>query len=727
MGFFSSRDRVSASMGNFRLVQEATNVASDSVSDSIFNNKNITDNLLDSILGSLALKADSLMRYAISHSALGINQGKYEGHTLIDDATLATVTATEVGATYGVAINSAIKANLTPVLAISEYLINSRGFDGTNINNPPNAISGAGSVTISTASYNKSNHTVTVTYQAGTTSQYYPYYTTFSTYNETVSVDPTLILGMPYVVTQYQLLNSSGQVTSGFHWWFYYIKSNTHPSIITIESHSDPENTFFPVIPIRRDNQDLTASFLQHTTLYKTSKTLLKKIGIDINQLSSNLNQNPSIGDIDHAYVLFACDLETTSQAGMTYLFDFFNNFVASQVYTSTYMTMHTTATNNYRIINDVVYGFNYEIKFIVANKTISTGSIGKIGHVTKQYQYVPFPPPPVDSNGDPITPIGFGYHEQSLSPSQLIIKKQITATTYETITVSGLYCEYSITGSSYAYPISASILDLIDGDADHKFLIPLHYHIAKSIPTLTRNALYEECLIMHVESYQVTHVKWYQRGFFKVFVNVVSFALIVFSVGQSAWLTTLVTAINSGAWAIVASMILKAIAISLIVSYGMKFVVQALGLENSIIAAVVAIAVAAATHKYDKLAGFLKAYELPTAEHLLQGTYALIGAIENYTQEKITDIQNQFSNFTAESELKLKLLEDAEDLLGTKHQVDPFYFMNYQDKFTQVPNESPDSFYNRTIHNNNIGVLTKNVISNYTDYLLKLPEVGYV
>jgi len=46
---------------------------------------------------------------------------------------------------------------------------------------------------------------------------------------------------------------------------------------------------------------------------------------------------------------------------------------------------------------------------------------------------------------------------------------------------------------------------------------------------------------------------------------------------------------------------------------------------------------------------------------------------------------------------------------------------------YIRLPTESPDAFYDRTIHTGNIGVLTLDTIESYTGLMLKLPEAKYV
>ena len=60
-----------------------------------------------------------------------------------------------------------------------------------------------------------------------------------------------------------------------------------------------------------------------------------------------------------------------------------------------------------------------------------------------------------------------------------------------------------------------------------------------------------------------------------------------------------------------------------------------------------------------------------------------------------------------------MKLLESAQDLLEPSQLLHPFIIFG----------ESPNDFYNRTVHSGNIGTMAISSITNYVDLSLTLPK----
>jgi len=82
---------------------------------------------------------------------------------------------------------------------------------------------------------------------------------------------------------------------------------------------------FFPVIPIRYNNQMISVS---HPTIAaRNSKLIRRGFGISYMKLEDSLAEHPDLADIDHAYLFFGVPINAKDNASKLYLFKFFEYF----------------------------------------------------------------------------------------------------------------------------------------------------------------------------------------------------------------------------------------------------------------------------------------------------------------------------------------------------------------------------------------------------------------
>ncbi|OZB40381.1 MAG: hypothetical protein B7X50_08605 [Alishewanella sp. 34-51-39] len=79
-------------------------------------------------------------------------------------------------------------------------------------------------------------------------------------------------------------------------------------------------------------------------------------------------------------------------------------------------------------------------------------------------------------------------------------------------------------------------------------------------------------------------------------------------------------------------------------------------------------------------------------------------------------------TEFSLIADQKWAELEEVKNLLGKENLLDPFEFIGKEPRV--IFGESPDQFYNRTIHSGNIGVLALDANSSFIDISLTLPKL---
>ena len=103
-----------------------------------------------------------------------------------------------------------------------------------------------------------------------------------------------------------------------------------------------------------------------------------------------------------------------------------------------------------------------------------------------------------------------------------------------------------------------------------------------------------------------------------------------------------------------------------------------------------------------------------PWAQELLQLSSGLSKAIGENLKDMFGDLLGEFQTLDLLKDEATKKLEAANDLLNTKNYLSPFAIFG----------ESPDDFYNRTVHSGNIGMNGISALSSYVDIALRLPKL---
>lgn len=468
-------------------------------------------------------------------------------------------------------------------------------------------------------------------------------------------------------------------------YWFYDPETGEYPQL-DLPDDLNLESPYLPIVPIRKDNIDLTADSKKDTDLWKTSRRLLKKISLDFQGLGEQVNENPSVeGDpdddqnngIDHVYVIFGLDIRTERDASNRYLYRYFDDL---------------SGRGLDRVdVKDAGYHIRLEFSDITSREVI--GSIGDVGDVTK-----------------------------SFSGNNLTIRYQKDESNYGEVVV------YNFWHRNYIYKTHSVDTSLsASGDKDNNnFIVPLNYSLAEEEKSIQqREELYQEAVNLVFNAYDRRKLEWYETAWFQGIVFVASIALSIWSAGSSlALLGGIVTAYGLTS-AIVMGALLAAL--SYVTSIVFEILADKLG---GVWAAVIAVAAMVLARNYT--ASFFKVDANFPADQLL----TLQSNINNLSVSRIqSGIKDAFSSMqqdiydemkAMEDEFKLMEdeLKDLYDELNSNRYLDPMLFTG-ANMFVS-PNETPDDFYNRTIHAGNIGTASLAVPSEFVDNKLNLPQPEY-
>jgi hypothetical protein len=510
-------------------------------------------------------------------------------------------------------------------------------------------------------------------------------------------------------------------ILDNIKYWYYIPETHVHDDIINaytpIETGYSP---FYPIAPIRVEktntiNLKVTENGEKvEAPLTVSTRSLLKKISVDLSSMTSSINKNPDIGVIDSAFVTYTVDLQSKNQTDLRYLFDFFEGvYERSAGFGSEYIEIRDGE-------------FHVAIEYDRLVKSVPDEVIVDLGYVEDQEGYIA----PVLEEGEeppPKTKIVPGewdiyvtetrlnhtrvdwmfgtYYDSSFSisckhPERGNIKYDFLNLKHKTF---GIY-RNRVTVKT----LHDSLKEATDSNPkEYGFYIPLSRHIVESYEKSIQNSLHYRSLILIIYSEQRTKLKFYERAGFAKFIKIVGFVVLIasFVIGPEATLT----------WeAFVAA------AIDLVVTYAITLALEGLadlvggeiGLFIAAIAQVYAI--------YLMIRGDIT--DMPTADMLLKtSTIGMQVSNEWFQDEGLKAMQEteDYLEETKDEREKLeKLLEEQEE-----NEV-PWWLLTQKEMYFD-PNEGPSAFYHRSVHNTNPGVLSLDTCGNYVARKLRLPKAN--
>lgn len=484
-------------------------------------------------------------------------------------------------------------------------------------------------------------------------------------------------------------------------YWMYLTGSGTHPTLDGVFTQAPAVGgTFFPFAYFRYNK---TSEIEDKTTqAYITSKKLVKYLGMDYDTVASAIDENPDIDDVEQAMLVMAVPANTEVEIERRYLFTFFDNLFttdanqfASPVRAGIagYQGAGVDISKSSLVIQDARFKMALSNSGIYKQRV--AGSIGAVGthssavetlEVTEQYTQV-------RETGDTL--------ETHIIPIAVhVYRRQISHALYDEIKVVNLKMMYHIIDG---YAVTAE-------DEQDILLIPLDRSITTDYSIPERELLYSRSLHFVFNSVLVIKVKWYQQFWFQFVMYLVATVVTILSLGSAGGAMAAaiaggsISAIAAAAWAL----LLKLLE-GLIVGALFKLFVKAVGGELALVlAVVVALYAGFQVLEAGSIAG------APWAQQLLQLSSGLAHGVSADIQDAMGDLLSEYASFNLFKDEATKQLEAANKLLEHKNWLSPFVIFG----------ETPNDYFNRTVHSGNIGLLSISAISSYVDIALTLPKL---
>lgn len=247
--------------------------------------------------------------------------------------------------------------------------------------------------------------------------------------------------------------------------------------------------------------------------------------------------------------------------------------------------------------------------------------------------------------------------------------------------------------------------------------IVPLDLAVTANLSSVDLERLYAMSMQLVVNTYQKVKKKWYQTGVFKFVMFVVAVVITVFF--PPAGIAALsATAVVVG--------IAMSIAISVVIRLLQKIVI-ALGLSSTIFQ-VVMIILAVVAAVYGGYLGLTKTTGMAgmTASNVMLASNAAFAMASAGNQSALIKAMNQYQQSVLDLQARDESLKEKVEALGLLQVPSPEIMIYLPPVSLDIRlGEEPEDYYEKSIHNVNVGTYVYDYIESYVDINTLLPDLN--
>lgn len=492
-------------------------------------------------------------------------------------------------------------------------------------------------------------------------------------------------------------------------YWVYTPGTGTYPALDSFYDRTGQapymaEGDYFPIIPFREFWEDLSDPALAGTPKFDTTVEILRLLNMDYEEIGAAIHENPDIDKVIQANLFMGIPIDSENQIDRSYLFRFFSDLyqrtpapppMKAKDFQEQYFSQRPGNTFDFYDA-----GFAASFTYTGIKRRIKAGVLSTtLGHVDVEIEVTRFTTE--DLVLLPIINLHTPRQEDRVNVS---FRKQISIGMYEEILVEDLSMRYWTGSLAFNAPVNIQ-------SPLPSFLIPINRNLTADMDFRDKYRLYYRSLNFIFLSETTVETEWYESGPFKALITVVGIVLIVLTYQYE--LLPYLTAAWAAGYAAFALAVSYLIVVQIALKYAFKLIVKEIGIEAAMVLAIVALTVGLSNEGVgqDSWAGTL-----------VQASSGLITTSQDVLGDMFKELQ---ADMSATAELQKELLDELQeknDLLNSTSGIDPMIFTRLE-PFT-VFGEDPNDFYNRTIHNENPGVLAFDLMENYFENSLRLPTI---
>lgn len=503
---------------------------------------------------------------------------------------------------------------------------------------------------------------------------------------------------------------------NGLFYFAYYVKNQTELLFWFKETVGDAstagtkmeEIEYLPILQIKENNKTILENDkVEKLAAYEKAG---KSLGFSFTEMAKSILTSTPDNDpskMRDVFFQFAADIHTKDKHTNLYLFEYFNylreiqktekaEYLAWKDLITFREYFFNAPTNMMRVVEgnyDANLLFNYiELRFELDTDNLKVNEIKK--------EFVIREPMVLQKRI-----MRFNVELDSLEQSEMVLKKKINATQVAVLTIHGLTHIHSVLSDRYVKRTIANSLDQVGvNDDDKSFFIPLCMKALKRISPLKRSFVYQETMSVTVYTEIRTKVKWYERGAFKVVLAIVLIIIAVATgyVDFSSWAALFASLAAIAATSLVFQIVILPILVK---------VVEIIGVDAATVIAVLLAVAAAATGNTTTAMNLLE-----MAQWTFQAVAEVNMDIISKIQEELAKLFDAFKDFQDE-------LDEINDALGGGNND---YLLNAIKGFYFDPNETPDMFFHRTVHDTNPGIKVYDFVERFVSLKLELPEIKH-
>jgi hypothetical protein len=254
-------------------------------------------------------------------------------------------------------------------------------------------------------------------------------------------------------------------------------------------------------------------------------------------------------------------------------------------------------------------------------------------------------------------------------------------------------------------------------GDSED-LIVPLDLAITAKLSSVELEKLYAMAMQLVVNTSQTVKKKWYQTGIFKVVMVIVAVVITVFF--PPAGLATL------SATALVAVGIGMSIAISVAIRLLQKLVIS-LGLSSTVFQVIMVIlAVVAAV--YGGYLGYTNTTGMAgmTASNVMLASNAAFAMANAGNQSALGKAMDQYQQSVLDLQARDETLKEKVEALGLLQVPTPDVMIFLPPVSLDIRlGEEPEDYYEKSIHNVNVGTYVYDYVESYVDINTLLPDLN--
>lgn len=491
-------------------------------------------------------------------------------------------------------------------------------------------------------------------------------------------------------------------------YWTYCQGDGVYPVLDNLtEANYEAVHKYMPVVFFNSLRKSVTTEDQWDTDRYKANKKMLNYLNMDYQEIANSIAENPDADKLEQAVLGFGVPINSENPVELQYLYMFFEDLYFKNPSTTIASNTANGKTGSALVMQ--LDDLKYVLSYGKITKTMQGGKIkedAEPGDViselgtesyTQQYQQR------YSGSGEIRTVTEYAikdFHYRAF-------KKQVTAFLYEEVRVYDLKSKFRI------YRSYDSIQTIKEQENESAALIFLDQNLLEAFSDKEKETLYLRSMHLILNSRETQKVKFYERKIFGDLLKIAAIAFAIYSGGQSLHLLAVAATISvTAVMVVIAVMVFEYI----VVPYLFSLVVKELGMENSLI-----LAAAIAIYSIYTGKGAQGIPGAPFAIDLMTVSNGLTNGIQSELERLFSNYQSDVEAFNLMADKATAEMDAAKDLLDMDSVIDPFEFIGREPII--IEGETPDEFYNRTIHTQNIGTLTNEAITSFVEISLKLPD----